>query len=325
MKIIECKNLKVSFKNENKKVTAVNDVSFSLNKGEILGVVGESGSGKSVTVMSMMKLIKETVGTYEAGEIFFRGADLLKFTEKQMEQIRGNEIAAIYQEPLTALNPVYKIGQQITEAILKHKKVNKGECEKLVIKLLNDVGISNPEKIFKSYPNELSGGMRQRVLIAMALCCNPEILIADEPTTALDVTIQAQILELIKKIKDEYGMSIIIITHDLSVIAELCDRVVVMYSGKVVEEGNVFELFDNPKHPYTKALMKSKPNINLEFSGKRKLNIMKGQISQKEEGFNKCYFIDRCEECEPCCNELAIPEIKEVGENHLVACHLVKR
>lgn len=324
MSIVEYKNLSVSFNNSGHNINAVNNVSFSLEEGKILGIVGESGCGKSVTAMSLMRLINEPQGRINNGEILFNGLDIVKLSEKDMTKIRGKEIAAIYQDPLTALNSVYTIGKQMVEAIITHKNISKIEGKTIAINMLKDVGIYRAEAIYNSYPNELSGGMRQRVLIAMALCSNPKILIADEPTTALDVTIQAQILELLKDIREKYNMSIIMITHDLGIVAELCDKVVVMYAGQVVEEADIFELFDNPLHPYTKALMNSRPNIDLEFEGIKRLPIIKGQVPSKIDELKNCYFLDRCDQCEEECRKLSIPKLKDVNKSHKVSCHLIK-
>lgn len=323
MDIVEYKNLSVSFDNDGVITKAVNGVSFSLKESSILGLVGESGCGKSVTAMSLMRLINEPQGKIDGGEILLSGLDITKLTEKEMTKIRGREVAAIYQDPLTSLNPVYRIGKQIVEATIVHKRINKIEGKKIAIEMLREVGIERAEEIFNAYPNELSGGMRQRVLIAMALCQNPKILIADEPTTALDVTIQAQIIELLKKIRKKYNMSIIIITHDLGIVAELCDEVVVMYSGMVVEHADVFELFDNPSHPYTVDLLNSRPNIALDFEGIRKLPIIKGQVPSDIGKLTHCYFLDRCEKCNEKCRDSNIPELKELKDKHKVACHLV--
>lgn len=324
MSIVEYKNLSISFNSNNHRIKAVENVSFSLDEGKILGIVGESGCGKSVTAMSLMRLINESQGKIDNGEILFNGLDIVKLSEKDMNKIRGREIAAIYQDPLTALNPVCTIGKQMVEAIITHKSISKIEGKNIAINMLKDVGIDRAEVIFNSYPNELSGGMRQRVLIGMALCSTPKVLIADEPTTALDVTIQAQILELLKEIREKYNMSIMIITHDLGIVAELCDKVVVMYAGQIVEEAEVFELFDNPKHPYTKALMNSRPNIDLDFEGIRRLPIIKGQVPSKIDELKNCYFLDRCNQCEESCRNLGVPKLKGINNNHKVSCHLVK-
>ncbi|MBQ0139564.1 MAG: ABC transporter ATP-binding protein [Kurthia sp.] len=260
--ILEVKNLKINFKTYAGLVQAVRGVNFELKQGETLAIVGESGSGKSVTSNALMKLIPQPPGIYADGQILFEGRDLIPLTEKQMTKIRGNDIAMIFQDPMTALNPTMKVGKQITEVILKHKKhISKAEAKKRAIELLDEVGIPYPEKRYSQYPHEFSGGMRQRVVIAIALAAEPKLLIADEPTTALDVTIQAQIIELMKKIQKERNTSIIFITHDLGVVANIADRVAVMYAGQIVEYGTVDEIFYNPKHPYTWGLLGSMPDL----------------------------------------------------------------
>lgn len=260
-KLLEVNNLKINFKTYAGVVQAVRGVNFELYEGETLAIVGESGSGKSVTSNSIMKLIPQPPGIYAEGEILFEGRDLIPLSEKEMAKVRGNEIAMIFQDPMTSLNPTMRVGYQITEVILKHKKVSKEEAKKRAIELLRQVGIPMPEKRFRQYPHEFSGGMRQRVVIAIALAADPKLLIADEPTTALDVTIQAQILELMKDIQRERSTSIIFITHDLGVVANVADRVAVMYAGQIVEYGTVNEIFYNPKHPYTWGLLGSMPDL----------------------------------------------------------------
>ena len=259
--LIEVNHLSVTFYNGKDENHAVQDVTFRIKKGEVLGIVGESGSGKSVSAMSIMQLIPYPPGKITGGEIIFKGENLLDKTEEEMMKIRGNQISVIFQEPMTSFNPLYTIGSQIEEAIVLHQKKSRKEAEQMAIDLLREVGISFPEKRVKEYPHQMSGGMLQRAMIAMALSCNPQLLIADEPTTALDVTIQAQILDLIRKLQSEREMSIMMITHDLGVIAEVAKYVVVMYAGRVVEEATVESLFEKPLHPYTKGLMKSIPKI----------------------------------------------------------------
>lgn len=261
-KILEVKDLQVSFDTYAGEVKAVRGVSFHLNKGEILAIVGESGSGKSVTSKSLMKLIPNPPGRITGGEIIFKGDNLVNFTEKQMQKIRGSDISMIFQDPMTSLNPTMTVGNQIIESIIKHQKQSKHQAKDKAIKLLEMVGIPNPEKRLSSYPHQFSGGMRQRVVIAMAISCNPKVLIADEPTTALDVTIQAQILELLRNLQKRMETSIIFITHDLGVVANIADRVAVMYAGKIVEIGKVEEIFYNPQHPYTWGLLGAMPNLN---------------------------------------------------------------
>ena len=265
--LLEVKNLRINFKTYAGLVQAVRGVDFTLAKGETLAIVGESGSGKSVTSNALMRLIPQPAGRYEDGQILFEGKDLLKLSEREMESIRGNEIAMIFQDPMTALNPTMRVGKQIMEVILTHKKgVSKEAAKQRAIELLAEVGIPDPERRFKQYPHEFSGGMRQRVVIAIALAAEPKILIADEPTTALDVTIQAQILELMKQIQEKHGNAIIIITHDLGVVANVADRVAVMYAGQIVEYGSSHDIFYNPKHPYTWGLLGSMPDLDSEDS-----------------------------------------------------------
>jgi len=260
--ILEVKDLKINFKTYAGLVHAVRGVNFDLKEGETLAIVGESGSGKSVTSNALMKLIPQPPGIYESGQILFNGRDLVPLSDKEMSKVRGNEIAMIFQDPMTSLNPTMKVGRQITEVILQHKKVSKDEAKKRAIELLTQVGIPFPEKRYNQYPHEFSGGMRQRVVIAIALAADPKLLIADEPTTALDVTIQAQILELMKEIQKNSKTSIIFITHDLGVVANVADRVAVMYAGQIVEYGTVNDIFYNPKHPYTWGLLGSMPDLD---------------------------------------------------------------
>ncbi|MBG9455113.1 peptide ABC transporter ATP-binding protein [Lysinibacillus sphaericus] len=260
--ILEVKDLKINFKTYAGLVHAVRGVNFDLKEGETLAIVGESGSGKSVTSNALMKLIPQPPGIYESGQILFNGRDLVPLSDKEMSKVRGNEIAMIFQDPMTSLNPTMKVGRQITEVILQHKKVSKAEAKKRAIELLTQVGIPFPEKRYNQYPHEFSGGMRQRVVIAIALAADPKLLIADEPTTALDVTIQAQILELMKEIQKNSKTSIIFITHDLGVVANIADRVAVMYAGQIVEYGTVYDIFYNPKHPYTWGLLGSMPDLD---------------------------------------------------------------
>ena len=257
--LLEFKNLVTEFHTEGTTVKAVNDISFTLKKGETIGVVGESGSGKSVTSLSAMRLIPSPPGVISGGEIIFHqdnspAVDLLKLPEDEMRKYRGNDIAMIFQEPMTSLNPVFTCGDQVLEAIMLHQKMSKVEAKDLTIKLFEEVELPDPERIFNTYPHQISGGQKQRVMIAMAMSCKPSILIADEPTTALDVTVQKTILELMQQLQKEHNMGIIFITHDLGVIAELADKVVVMYKGKIVEQGDVLQIFENPQHPYTKGL-----------------------------------------------------------------------
>lgn len=314
--IVSVENLKTYFYTEDGVVPAIDGVSFEIRKGETLAIVGESGSGKSVTSLSIMGLIPSPPGRIEAGDIHFHNESLLDKTEKEMRQIRGNQISMIFQEPMTSLNPVYKIGDQIMESIILHQKLTKNEAKKEVIRLLNLVGIPEPERRINQYPHELSGGMRQRVMIAIALACNPEVLIADEPTTALDVTIQNQILALMKKLKKETNMSIMLITHDLGVVAEMADRVVVMYSGQVVEQGDIFTIFENPKHPYTEGLLRSMPSVE-KRSGK--LYAIDGVVPNPLNLPKGCRFAPRCEYATALCHE-EMPEIQSINDDEVVRC-----
>ncbi len=314
--IVSVENLKTYFYTEDGVVPAIDGVSFEIRKGETLAIVGESGSGKSVTSLSIMGLIPSPPGRIEAGDIHFHNESLLDKSEKEMRQIRGNQISMIFQEPMTSLNPVYKIGDQIMESITLHQKLSKNEAKKEVIRLLNLVGIPEPERRVNQYPHELSGGMRQRVMIAIALACNPEVLIADEPTTALDVTIQNQILALMKKLKKETNMSIMLITHDLGVVAEMADRVVVMYSGQVVEQGDIFTIFENPKHPYTEGLLRSMPSVE-KRSGK--LYAIDGVVPNPLNLPKGCRFAPRCEYATALCHE-EMPEIQSISDDEVVRC-----
>ncbi|PCK22140.1 peptide ABC transporter ATP-binding protein [Bacillus pumilus] len=275
-RILEVKDLAISFKTYGGEVQAIRGVNFHLNKGETLAIVGESGSGKSVTSQAIMRLIPMPPGYFKRGEILFDGQDIVKKTEKQMQTIRGKDIAMIFQDPMTSLNPTMKVGKQITEVLFKHEQISKEAAEKRAIELLELVGIPMPEKRIKQYPHEFSGGMRQRVVIAMALAADPKLLIADEPTTALDVTIQAQILELMKEIQQKVETSIIFITHDLGVVANVADRVAVMYAGQIVETGTVDEIFYNPKHPYTWGLLASMPSLDTDGGAEGKLTAIPG-------------------------------------------------
>ena len=273
-KLLEVKDLVVGFNIDNEIVNVIDNVNFSIAKGEVVGLVGESGCGKSITSLSIMRLLPRT-SVVSKGQILYQDVDLLQFNEDEISKVRGDEIAMIFQEPMTSLNPVYTIGDQISEMLLLHSNISKKEAMQSAIEKLKLVSISTPEKVIHQYPHELSGGMRQRVMIAMAMACNPKILIADEPTTALDVTIQAQILDLMRDLKDETNASILLITHDLGVIAEMCNYVIVMYAGRVVEEADVYSLFENPKHPYTIGLLKSLPSLN---EVRDRLHTIKGTV-----------------------------------------------
>jgi len=326
--ILKVENLVTAFETENGRIRAVDDVSFEVKKGKTLGIVGESGCGKSVTALSIMRLLPKPAGIIESGRILFENTDIVTIDADKMHNIRGNHISMIFQEPMTALNPVQKIGKQISEVFQLHYSPAAGSSLRLEptrptiwkasVEMLYKVGISDPEKRANEYPHQISGGMRQRVMIAIALACKPDILIADEPTTALDVTIQAQILELILKLQRETDMSVIFITHDLGVIAEICDDVVVMYAGKVVETASVTELFKNPKHPYTRGLLASIPR--LEYPRKTKLNIIKGMVPNLNELPAGCRFQNRCPDVQPIC-QTAHPRLKAVGKNHFAGCY----
>ncbi|AGF55208.1 oligopeptide/dipeptide ABC transporter ATP-binding protein [Clostridium saccharoperbutylacetonicum] len=316
--LLKVNNLKTSFYTAEGKVTAVNDVSFKVHEGKVLGIVGESGCGKSVTSMSIMRLLDDSISKIEEGEIIFEGTDILKLSEKEMNKIRGNKLAMIFQEPMTSLNPVFTIGQQIGEAIKIHQGIKGKENKEKSIEMLKLVGIPTPEKIVNEYPHQLSGGMRQRIMIAMALSCNPKLIIADEPTTALDVTIQAQVLELMKKLSKDLKTSIILITHDLGVIAEMADEVIVMYSGKVVEECSVQNIFEKAKHPYTKGLLYSRAE-NVK-KGERLYNIL-GMVPNLNDMPSGCSFNPRCEKCMDICKE-EMPKLIETEEGHKVRCWL---
>jgi oligopeptide transport system ATP-binding protein len=317
-RLLEINNLKTSFFTHVGEVKAVGGVSFYLNKGEALGIVGESGSGKSVTMMSLMRLLTDT-GKIIDGEMIFQGKDLVKLSEKDMEMIRGNEIGMIFQDPMTSLNPVFTTGNQIMEPLLKHRGLNKKEAFKRAVQMLSLVGIPSPEKRMKQYPHEFSGGMRQRAMIAMALCCDPKLLIADEPTTALDVTIQAQILELMKDIKEKLNTSIILITHDLGVVADVCARINVMYGGLIAETGSTKELFYNPRHPYTWGLLNSIPNHKNKV--REKLKPIEGQPPDLLKPPIGCPFAPRCDYTMKICEERR-PPLFQITTGHKAACFL---
>lgn len=316
--LVEFRNLKTFFYTEEGVVKAVNDISFCVREGETVCIVGESGCGKSVTALSLMRLIPSPPGKIEGGEIIFDGKNILNLSNAEMRKIRGNEIGMIFQEPMTSLNPVLTIGEQIMEPLMMHKLMTKKEAWNKAIELIKQVGIPRAEQIMKSYPHELSGGMRQRIMIAIALSCDPKLLIADEPTTALDVTIQAQILDLLRKIKQERNMALMLITHDLGIVAEIADYVVVMYAGKVIEEAPVREIFKNPKHPYTRGLLKAKPIIGQK---QERLYTIPGQVPNPIGLGDYCYFSDRCEYAMDICRQ-KIPQLKADENTHKVACWL---
>ncbi|MFD2444702.1 ABC transporter ATP-binding protein [Bacillus sp. CGMCC 1.16607] len=314
--LVSVENLKTYFYTEDGTVPAIDGVSFEVKKGETLAIVGESGSGKSVTSLSIMRLIPSPPGKIVEGDIQFHGESLIEKSDAEMRSIRGNRISMIFQEPMTSLNPVYKVGDQISETIILHQKKNKKEAIQEAINLLTLVGIPEPERRVNQYPHELSGGMRQRVMIAIALACHPELLIADEPTTALDVTIQNQILQLMKNLKEKSNMSIMLITHDLGVVAEMADRVVVMYAGQVVEQADIFTLFDKPKHPYTEGLLKSMPSSEKRIG---KLYAIDGVVPNPLNLPPGCRFADRCEYATALCHQ-EMPEIQKLSDDEVVRC-----
>ena len=313
--LLQVKNLSTSFNVDAGEVRAVNGISFNLDRGRVLGIVGESGSGKSVTAYSIMRILVEP-GKITGGEILFNGEDVTKFSERQMREFRGKKVSIIFQDPMTSLNPVYTIGNQLREAILLHTDRNRAEANARALEMLRLVGVNEPEKRLKQYPHELSGGMRQRVMIAMALACEPDILIADEPTTALDVTIQAQILELMQELQKKLGMAIIMITHDLGVIADMCDEIIVMYAGRICERGTADEIFYNPRHEYTKGLLRSIPRLDTRH---RKLIPIAGSPVDLTNMPKGCAFASRCDRAmKICLGEL--PEELPINDNHMASC-----
>ena len=321
MPLLSVKDLQVTFATDDGIVRAVNGLSFSLEPGKTLGIVGESGSGKSVTALSIMRLIASPPGRIEAGEIIFKGQDLLKVGEQQMRHIRGNKISMIFQDPMTSLNPVLTIGDQIAETIVLHQRKSNQEARKRAVDMLNLVRIPEPRKRLNDYPHQFSGGMRQRVMIAMALACDPELLIADEPTTALDVTIQAQILDLMRDLQKRLNSAIIMITHDLGVVAEVCERVLVMYAGNMVEYGTADQIFRDPKHPYTWGLLESLPR--LDEKGRRRLVPIDGQPPNLLRLPTGCAFAQRCRYTQPDFGIIPPPFI-DFGDGHIARCHLYK-
>ena len=322
-KILEVKNLRTSFFTEEGEVKAVDDVSFSVYRGKTLGIVGESGCGKSVTSLSIMRLIPNPPGKIVGGEILYKGKNLVQLEMAEMRSIRGNEISMIFQEPMTSLNPVFTVGNQIIETILLHQKGSNKEARDKAIEMLKLVGIPAPEKRIDEYPHQLSGGMRQRVMIAMALSCNPSVLIADEPTTALDVTIQAQILDLLRELQEKVGMGLILITHDLGVIAEVADEVVVMYAGRVVEQGTVEDLFSRPRMPYTRGLLNSIPTPSSGKSRKSRLEAIPGIVPNLLHLPHGCRFQERCSYVIDECRERE-PELRVINQGaatpHAIRC-----
>jgi oligopeptide/dipeptide ABC transporter ATP-binding protein len=314
--ILEIENLSIVVGGKKNYYEIVSDISLSVPKGEIIGLVGESGCGKTVTALSIMKLLAEPPLRISGGKIIFNNKNLLDLSSEELRKIRGNDISMIFQEPVSSLNPVFTIGDQIGESLRTHKNLSKIEEKTIVIEMLNRVGIPDAESRYNNYPHEMSGGMCQRVMIAMALSCNPQLLIADEPTTALDVTVQAGILELIQKLRSDTGMSVILITHDLGIISEIADKVYVMYAGKIVEYASKIDLFRHPRHPYTKGLLASIPDINLD---EQHLNTIKGNIPSPENYPSGCRFNDRCEYViDKCRNN--IPPLEDLSDSHKTAC-----
>lgn len=320
--MLEVKSLKVHLDTPDGIVKAVDDVSLTVGAGETVGIVGESGSGKSVLALSLMQLNPEPPAFYPQGEILFEGRNLFNMNERELRKIRGNEIAMIFQDPMSSLNPVFRIGDQLVEAIRTHQQISRKEAERKAIELLTDVGIPDPDRRMRDYPHQFSGGMRQRVLIAIALACQPKLLIADEPTTALDVTIQAQILTLMKDIQKKYGMAIMIITHDLGVVANLADKVLVMYSGRIVEKGNVEDIFYRTSMPYTWSLLRSLPRIDAQVH--ERLQSIKGQPPNLISPPKGCNFHPRCPFATEECLQ-ADPSLTGRGEGHYAACILSKQ
>ena len=317
--LLDIRNLSVAFDTDSGKVYAVNNLSLKIGRKETLGLVGETGAGKTTTALAVMKLIQSPPGKITSGEIVLEGQDLMRVPEKDMFNIRGNKISMIFQDPMTSLNPVMTVGEQISEVIELHQKLSKDELRKKTEEMLEVVGIRK-ERI-NDYPHQFSGGMKQRVVIAMALACNPELIIADEPTTALDVTIQAQVLELMKNLKEKYDTSMILITHDLGVVAEICDYVSVIYAGSIVEYASVKDMYETPGHPYTKGLFNSLPSLDEDVES---LTTIKGNPPDPSALPSGCRFHPRCDKCMEICKHTN-PELQEVSPGHFIACHLFKK
>lgn len=316
--LLEVEHLTTEFATRRGPVQAIRDVSFAIDKGEILALVGESGSGKSVTSLSIMRLLSSNGTILPSSSIKFNGTDLMTLNEKQMRHIRGNRISMIFQEPMTSLNPIFTVGDQILESIRLHTKLSKKEAQEKMLHLLDTVGIPNPSKRINDYPHQMSGGMRQRIMIAIAMSCEPELLIADEPTTALDVTIQAQILDLIYKMREQFNISVLLITHDLGVVAEAADKVAVMYCGRIVEEGTTQEILTNPYHPYSLGLLKSIPRLDDHAD---RLYMIPGMVPPPEEVPSGCAFANRCERCNETCRQ-ALPPLKTLGDRKVRCIHI---
>jgi peptide/nickel transport system ATP-binding protein len=320
--VLEVCDLRVYFNTASGVLKAVDGVSFEIGRGETLGLVGESGSGKSITAYSILRLVPVPPGEYAGGRILFKGTDLLGLSERQIREVRGSQISIVFQEPTQSLNPIMTIGDQIAEVIIQHRGASRREARDLAIDMLGRVGIGSPERRFRSYPHELSGGMIQRAMIAMSLVCRPQLLIADEPTTALDVTIQAQILELLGELQRELEMSVLIITHDLGVVAEVSDRVAVMYAGKIVEYASVRDLFDRPKHPYTHGLFRSLPRV-AGTETRQPLPVIPGSVPSPLDYPAGCRFRPRCPIAQEICG--SEPPLREISPAHLSACHFAEQ
>lgn len=321
--LLRVKDLRTWFRLDGHEYHAVDGVSFDIRAGEVLGLVGESGCGKSVTSLSIMRLIPSPPGFIKSGEIDFCGTNLLSFSAKEMRKIRGDKISMIFQEPMTALNPLLTLGTQVAEVLQIHRGMKKQDAIAKTIELFERVRIPDAAKQVSCYPHQISGGMRQRVMIAMALACRPSLLIADEPTTALDVTVQAQILALLEELRGEFGSSILLITHDLGVVAQACDRVVVMYAGQVVESASVYDLFEQPRHPYTHGLMLSIPRLEKGAAEAKPLNCIQGSVPEPDKHPNGCRFHPRCPYARDICHE-EMPELRVVGTSHCARCHFAE-
>jgi len=321
--LLEIRGLKTHFSTDDGMVQAVDGVDITIGRGETLGVVGESGCGKTVTALSVLKLIAMPPGKIVAGQVLYQGRDLVPLGADAMDRIRAKDIAMVFQEPMTSLNPVYAVGEQIAEVLRRHEGLSRRDANDKTIEMLRLVQIPNPDRRVHDYPHQFSGGMRQRVMIAMALSCSPKLLIADEPTTALDVTIQAQILELLAEMKSRFGMAIMLITHAMGVVAETCQRVVVMYAGKVIEEAPVDELFANPRHPYTQGLIRSIPRIDTAATHKARLEAIPGVVPSLLKPPPGCRFAPRCRYAMEKCRE-AVPPLRDLGGGHKVACVLAE-
>lgn len=314
--ILHVDSLHISFSTDEGRVNVVEDISFFIGSGETVALVGESGCGKSVTAMAIMRLNPSPPSRVESGHIFFKGTDILSLREDSMRHIRGNRIGMIFQEPMTSLNPTFTIGYQVAEVFRSHIRLSQTEAANKAVEMLNLVGIGGAKRRLEQYPHELSGGLRQRVMIAIALACRPELLIADEPTTALDVTVQAQILDLLRTLQSEMNMSVLLISHDLGIVAETCDRVFVMYAGRIVEQATVDELFQNSLHPYTNGLLSSSPRLG---QSKKRLPMIPGMVPSPGQRGTGCYFTDRCSKASEYCRRHT-PALEGVGDKHHVAC-----